>query len=286
MNSKNCYIFINEIVFGLHRKFICWNILLFKSFSKICVCSIAQVLFFGMDLCLSISLWSQLSFGSCQRNLLEIQFSGRQSDVSHNQTICWKESYQLKVHRLGFQLTKYQLTDHILPFLSFKEEGKVEFHKKIFSSDFNCNQQPIPCRRSLQFPKWLKNNYELENNVFWLYVSMNVSKWMNHPQAIERIFNDWNDIFFWHSVTIFKFFEKLPSCGIFHQEINILCIVKKSIKWNDVQMFQRKMNSDLSTDLMNDIFLFSKRFLYCFHCTDEIRFFVPNKVNLAKISFS
>ncbi len=51
-------------------------------------------------------------------------------------------------------------------------------------------------------------------------------------------------------------------------------------------MLERKMNSDLSTNLMNHIFLLNKRFFYDLHCTNKVGFFMSHQVHLSEVAFS
>ena len=109
---------------------------------------------------------------------------------------------------------------------------------------------------------------------------------MNHFKSIESVSDDWNNLFFWHSVALFQPFIKFTSSCKFHQEINIFMVIKETIKGNNIEMFQGQMNSDLSTDLMHNIFLLCKRFLDCFHSTNEICLFMPDQVYFTKVSLT
>lgn len=72
-----------------------------------------------------------------------------------NKNSSQKEDFQLQVHKLKFQLTRYQSMSHELNLLPFLVPNNQEFHTKYFF--FVQNESTIQNLQVLQFPKKVKD---------------------------------------------------------------------------------------------------------------------------------
>lgn len=78
---------------------------------------------------------------------------------------------------------------------------------------------------------------KLQNDIFGLYVSVNIAHSMHKSKSIAKAFGNWLDIWLLKSSFSFEFRKNRTFRGVLEKNIEKFLIIEKSIETYDVQTF-------------------------------------------------
>lgn len=129
-------------------------------------------------------------------------------------------------------MTKYLFFNHISFLLVFQAQHKVEFHKKLFA-ELNHNTPTNQNHRALWDSKY-EISYIMQNYVFRFNISVYYSIRVELAESLAHLPHYCCNLYLGHWLVFFELLEELPSSCCLHNQINIFCIIKKAVHFDNV----------------------------------------------------
>ena len=95
----------------------------------------------------------------------------------------------------------------------------------------------------------------MEDNVLWLYVSMDDPVGVEFVNGLADLPHHVSDILFWHALMFFELFEELASSSYFQNDVDFEGIIEEAEHSDDVGVVEEHLYFELSDELFGD-FLF------------------------------
>ena len=110
-----------------------------------------------------------------------------------------------------------------------------------------------------------------EKNIFRLYISVDDQLFMNIVYSFTDLPHDQSHIIFLHSSFLAQLLQELAVRTKLNQQVNIFLIREVTVQRSNISMTQIKLNTELTSNLSNIVFIPNLFLLHDLHTTDESR---------------
>ena len=156
------------------------------------------------------------------------------------------EQIHKEVRKSELLNSRYRRSQYKFQFPSFTVKHSQEFHRMQFSCDFR-KWKTIQSRKVSLFPKFNLISYILAYDyILWFYIPVSNLIFLQVVDCKQHLVHNIRHKF----LSFTEMIHQHSTLSIFHQEENMIFVIKVGIKFDDIGMIQPVMNSQLFYQLV------------------------------------